>query len=117
MRILVTGGSGFLGSHLCDRLVGRGDTVVCLDDLSSGRRANIEHLFSSPRFALIEASVLDPINIVDSFDGVVHLASPASPMAYLQRPIFYAADRLGGNTECARIRVRQVGALYFGIDK
>ena len=88
MRILVTGGVGFLGSHLCDLLVGRGDTVVCLDDLSSGRRANLEHLGSSPRFSFIEASVLDPINIAGSFDGVVHLASPASPMAYLQRPIF-----------------------------
>ena len=88
MRILVTGGAGFLGSHLCDLLVGRGDIVVCLDDLSSGRCANVDHLFSSPRFSFIEASVLDPIDIADSFDGVVHLASPASPMAYLQRPIF-----------------------------
>jgi dTDP-glucose 4,6-dehydratase len=88
VRILVTGGAGFLGSHLCDLLVGRGDTVVCLDDLSSGRRANLEHLISSPRFCFIEASVLDPLNIADSFDGVVHLASPASPPGYLQRPIF-----------------------------
>jgi dTDP-glucose 4,6-dehydratase len=88
MRILVTGGAGFLGSHLCDLLIGRGDTVVCLDDLSSGRRANINHLFSSPRFSFIEASVLSPINIADSFDGVLHFASPASPVAYLQRPIF-----------------------------
>lgn len=88
MRILVTGGAGFLGSHLCDLLVGRGDTVVCLDDLSSGRSPNLEHLISSPRFSFIEASVLDPINIADSFDGVVHLASPASPSVYLKRPIF-----------------------------
>jgi len=88
MRILITGGAGFLGSHLSDLLVGRGDTVVCLDDLSSGCRANLDHLFSSPRFSFIEASVLEPINIVDSFDGVVHLASPASPVAYLRRPIF-----------------------------
>ncbi len=88
MRILVTGGAGFLGSHLCDLLVGRGDTVVCLDDLSSGRRSNVEHLGSSPRFSFIEACVLDPINIVGSFDGIVNLASPASPPAYLQMPIF-----------------------------
>jgi dTDP-glucose 4,6-dehydratase len=88
VRILVTGGAGFLGSHLCDLLVGRGDTVVCLDDLSSGRSPNLEHLISSPRFSFIEASVLDPINIADSFDGVVHLASPASPSVYLKRPIF-----------------------------
>jgi dTDP-glucose 4,6-dehydratase len=84
----VTGGAGFLGSHLCDLLVGRGDTVVCLDDLSSGSYANLEHLRSSPQFVFVEASVLDPLDIEGSFDGVVHLASPASPSAYLQRPIF-----------------------------
>jgi dTDP-glucose 4,6-dehydratase len=87
MRILVTGGAGFLGSHLCDLLVGRGDTVVCLDDLSSGHCANVEHL-ASPRFSFIEASVLAAVKIAGHFDGVVHLASPASPPAYLQKPIF-----------------------------
>lgn len=91
MRILVTGGAGFLGSHLCTVLVDRGDTVVCLDDLSTGRRANIEHLLPSPRFHFTEASVLDPIDTRDGVagvDAVVHLASPASPPAYLRWPIF-----------------------------
>ena len=88
MRILVTGGAGFLGSHLCDLLIGRGDTVVCLDDLSTGHLANIEHLCSSTRFTFMEASVLAPLSIGGSFDGVVHLASPASPPVYLRRPIF-----------------------------
>lgn len=88
MRVLVTGGAGFLGSNLCTLLVDRGDTVVCLDDLSTGRRVNIEHLFYSPLFSFVEASVLDPIVISEGVDGVVHLASPASPPVYLQRPIF-----------------------------
>ena len=87
MRILVTGGAGFLGSHLCELLIARGDSVVCLDDLSTGCRENIHHL-TGPRFAYIEGSVLTPIDIDGDFDGVVHLASPASPQAYLARPIF-----------------------------
>jgi dTDP-glucose 4,6-dehydratase len=88
VRVLVTGGAGFLGSHLCDSLIARGHTVVCLDDLSTGRRANIEPLGTFPEFSFVEASVLDPMDFQGRFDGVVHLASPASPSAYLQRPIF-----------------------------
>jgi dTDP-glucose 4,6-dehydratase len=88
VRILITGGAGFLGSHLCDMFIRRGDTVVCLDDLSSGRRTNIEHLMSSPQFSFVEASVLDPIKIADRCEAVVHLASPASPPDYLRKPIF-----------------------------
>jgi dTDP-glucose 4,6-dehydratase len=88
MRILITGGAGFLGSHLADLFVDRGDTVVCLDDLSSGRRANIEHLVESPRFSFVEASVLQPIDVAGDVQAVVHLASPASPPDYLRRPIF-----------------------------
>jgi dTDP-glucose 4,6-dehydratase len=88
VRILVTGGAGFLGSHLCDLLIRRGDTVVCLDDLSTGKRENLEHLDDSARFSFIEACVLNALDIAGSFDGVVHLASPASPPVYLARPLF-----------------------------
>src|ERR1700733_2882856 len=83
VRVLITGGAGFLGSHLCNLLIGRGHAVVCLDDLSTGSRANIEHLGTSPSFSFIEASVLDTFDINGGFDGVIHLASPASPFAYL----------------------------------
>jgi dTDP-glucose 4,6-dehydratase len=88
VKVLVTGGAGFLGSHVCDLLIGRGDTVVCLDDLSTGKRGNLEHLQASPRFSFIEASVLSPLHIDRTIDGVVHLASPASPSAYLAAPLF-----------------------------
>jgi dTDP-glucose 4,6-dehydratase len=88
VRVLVTGGAGFLGSHLCDLLIVRSHTVVCLDDLSTGCRTNIEHLGTSPKFSFIEASVLDTVDIEGRFDSVIHLASPASPRAYLNRPIF-----------------------------
>jgi dTDP-glucose 4,6-dehydratase len=87
VRILVTGGAGFLGSHLSDLLIARSHTVVCLDDLSTGGRNNIQHLEKSSNFSFIEASVLDAIDIEGGFDGVIHLASPASPFAYLDRPI------------------------------
>jgi dTDP-glucose 4,6-dehydratase len=88
VRILVTGGAGFLGSHLCDLMIAKGCTVVCLDDLSTGSRTNIEHLSTSPKFSFVEESVLGTIDIEGRFDGVIHLASPASPFAYLNRPIF-----------------------------
>jgi dTDP-glucose 4,6-dehydratase len=88
VRVLVTGGAGFVGSHLCDLLIARDHTVVCLDDFSTGCRTNIEHLGTSPKFSFIEASVLETVDIEGRFDGVIHLASPASPSAYLDRPIF-----------------------------
>lgn len=88
MRVLVTGGAGFLGSHLCDLLIARGDSIVCLDDLSTGTRRNVEHLNSCSGFSFIQGSVLGDLDIDGPFDGVVHLASPASPAEYLARPIF-----------------------------
>lgn len=87
MRALVTGGAGFLGSHLCDVLVDRGDEVVCLDDLSSGRPANVAHLLGSERFTFVEADVRAEIDLTGHFDAVAHLASPASPPEYLRRPL------------------------------
>jgi dTDP-glucose 4,6-dehydratase len=76
MRILVTGGAGFIGSHLCDALIARGDTVVCVDNLCTGRRENIEHLLGTPRFEFIEADVTEGLDLDGPFAGVAHLASP-----------------------------------------
>lgn len=86
-RVLVTGGAGFLGSHLCDALLSRGDTVVALDDLSSGRVANVAHLSGDPRFRLVEGDVTRPISIDGAVDLVLHFASPASPPRYVAMPI------------------------------
>ncbi len=87
-RVVVAGGAGFLGSHLGDFLVGRGDTVVCLDDLSSGSRENIAHLMGDERFSLIVTDVSEKVELEDDskIDAVCNLASPASPPAYLARP-------------------------------
>jgi nucleoside-diphosphate-sugar epimerase len=86
--VVVAGGAGFLGSHLCDRLIDRGDTVVCMDDLSSGSRRNVEHLLGHDRFRLVVTDVSEKVEFEDSFkvDAVCNLASPASPQEYLARP-------------------------------
>jgi len=87
-RVVVAGGAGFLGSHLCDRLIERGDTVVCLDDLSTGSKDNVAHLLGHERFSLIVTNVSKSAELEDHspVDAVCNLASPASPPAYLARP-------------------------------
>jgi nucleoside-diphosphate-sugar epimerase len=87
-RVVVAGGAGFLGSHLCDRLVARGDSVVCIDNLSTGTRENVAHLLGHDRFSLVVADVSEKVELEDAttVDAVCNLASPASPPAYLARP-------------------------------
>ncbi len=86
-RIVITGGAGFLGSHLCDALIGRGDQVVCVDDLSTGSLHNVAHLNGDDRFELVVADVSEAIGVVGHVDAVLHFASPASPPQYLERPL------------------------------
>ena len=86
MRIVVTGGSGFLGSHLCDRLLTEGHEVVAVDNFITGRKSNIEHITSN-RFEFIEHDVSEYIDIQGSVDFVMHLASPASPIDFERFPI------------------------------
>ena len=86
-RIVVTGGAGFLGSHLATLLVERGDEVVAVDDLSSGSRDNVAHLFDHERFTFVEQDVSAGLPVDGPVDGVVHMASPASVPDYLSRPI------------------------------
>ncbi len=86
MRILVTGGAGFLGSHLCDKLLEEGHNVVCADNFLTGRRDNIAHLATEPRFELIEQDVCRPFD-PGHFDCLFHLASPASPVDYMEHGI------------------------------
>ncbi|HET9730809.1 MAG TPA: UDP-glucuronic acid decarboxylase family protein [Acidimicrobiia bacterium] len=86
-RIVVTGGSGFLGSHLCDAFLARGDTVVALDNLCTGRLENIAHLRDRDDFEFIECDVSLGISVSGRVDGVLHFASPASPPEYLAMPL------------------------------
>ena len=85
MRILVTGGAGFIGSHLCERLIADGAEVICLDNFFTGRKANIEHLLSNPNFELVRHDVTESILL--EVDQIYNLACPASPVHYQYNPI------------------------------
>ncbi len=87
LRTLITGGAGFLGSHLCDRLLDDGHKVICIDNYLTGSHDNIAHLIKHPRFRLIEHDVTEYISIDGPLDYVLHFASPASPIDYLRLPI------------------------------
>jgi len=87
MRILITGGAGFLGSHLCERLVGQGYAVVCVDNFITGRPENVAHLMKDERFSLVKYNVCDYLHVDGPLDAVMHFASPASPQDYLEYPI------------------------------
>ena len=86
-RVVITGGAGFLGSHLCEQFLGRGDEVVVLDNLSTGAVTNIEHLFEEPGFAFVKHDVSNYVWVPGPVDLVMHFASPASPVDYLELPI------------------------------
>jgi len=87
MRVVVAGGSGFLGSHVCEALLSRGDEVVCLDNFITGSEQNVAHLMADEGFTLIEHDVVEPIDIEGRVGAVMNLASPASPKDYLAMPL------------------------------
>jgi dTDP-glucose 4,6-dehydratase len=87
VRTLITGGAGFIGSHLCERFLARGDEVVCVDNLITGSLGNVEHLRGNDRFSFIRHDISHPLEIDGPIDNVLHFASPASPVDYLQYPI------------------------------
>lgn len=86
-RILITGGAGFLGSHLCDRYLAEGYEVICMDNLITGSVSNIAHLEDNPRFRFVNHDVTNYIAVEGPLDLILHFASPASPMDYLEMPI------------------------------
>ena len=85
--MLVSGGAGFIGSHLCDSLIADGHEVVCVDNFITGRQKNIDHLFDNPAFQMIEHDIVEELDESISADRVYHLASPASPVGYMRHPI------------------------------
>ena len=107
MVILVTGGAGFLGSHLCERLLNKGHEVLCLDNFFTGRRRNVNHLISNPNFELIRHDVVDPFKI--EVDQIYNLACPASPVHYQYNPIKTVKTSVMGAINCLGL-AKRVGA-------
>ncbi len=87
MRTLITGGAGFVGSHLCDRFIAEGHDVVCVDNFITGRPINIGHLRDNPKFRIIVHDASEPLFVDGLVDNVLHFASPASPVDYVKSPI------------------------------
>jgi dTDP-glucose 4,6-dehydratase len=86
-RVLITGGAGFIGSHLCERFLADGNDVICMDNFLTGRPDNIAHLFANPKFSFIQQDVTNYIYVKGPVDAILHFASPASPVDYLELPI------------------------------
>jgi dTDP-glucose 4,6-dehydratase len=86
-RVLITGGAGFIGSHLCERFLHDGNDVICMDNLLTGSRDNVAHLFENPRFTFIQQDITNYIWVKGPLDAIMHFASPASPVDYLELPI------------------------------
>jgi dTDP-glucose 4,6-dehydratase len=87
VRTVITGGAGFVGSHLCDRFLSQGHDVICIDNLITGSTGNLAHLQNNPRFSFIRHDICHPIEIDGPVDNILHFASPASPIDYLRHPI------------------------------
>jgi UDP-glucuronate decarboxylase len=110
MRILVTGGAGFLGSHLCERLLNEGNEVICMDNYFTGRKRNVLHLMDNPYFELVRHDVIEPFKF--EVDQIYNLACPASPPHYQHNPIKTTKTSVMGAINCLGL-AKRVGARVF----
>ena len=111
MRVLVTGGAGFLGSHLCERLLADGHEVICLDNFFTGRKKNIQHLLGTPGFELLRHDVTLPLVI--EVDRIFHLACPASPIHYQFNPVKTIKTNILGTLHMLGLAKRVKGRILF----
>lgn len=110
LRVVVTGGAGFVGSHLVDKLIGRGNDVIVIDNFFTGRKENLVHLFGNPRFELIRHDVVDPILL--EVDQIYHLACPASPVHYKYNPIKTIKTNVMGTLNMLGL-AKRIGARFL----
>lgn len=114
MKILVTGGAGFIGSHLCEALLKRGDNVICIDNLGSGSIDNIQHLLKSKRFKFIKHNVIEPLQLIEGkLDEIYHLASRASPIDYQEYPVETALSNSIGTDLMAKLALAKNARILF----
>ncbi len=112
MNIVITGGAGFLGSHLCERFLREGHSVICVDNLLTGSRANIEPFLANSRFQFLQLDVSKPIFMENAIDWVLHFASPASPIDYARLPIqTLKVGALGTHNMLGLAKARRAGFL------
>lgn len=110
MRILITGGAGFLGSHLCERLLNEGNEVICMDNYFTGRKRNVTHLMGNPYFELVRHDVTEPFKF--EVDRIYNLACPASPPHYQHNPIKTVKTSVLGAVHCLGL-AKRTGARVF----
>jgi UDP-glucuronate decarboxylase len=110
LRIVVTGGAGFVGSHLVDRLIARGDSVIVVDNFFTGRKENVMHHFKNPRFELIRHDVVEPLLL--EVDQIYHLACPASPVHYKHNPVKTIKTNVVGTLNMLGL-AKRVGARFL----
>ncbi|MFP6881805.1 MAG: GDP-mannose 4,6-dehydratase, partial [Roseibacillus sp.] len=110
MRILITGGSGFLGSHLCERLLDEGHEVISLDNHFTGRKRNVLHLLDHPRFELLRHDIIDPFKV--EVDRIYNLACPASPVHYQDNAIKTIKTSVLGAINCLGLAKRTKARIF-----
>jgi nucleoside-diphosphate-sugar epimerase len=111
-NVIVTGGAGFIASHLCERLIADGHHVVCVDNMCTGSADNVAHLRDEPRFTLVQADVTRPLDWPDAVDYIFHMASPASPIAYWRLPVETATVNAIGSHNALELALR-AGARFL----
>ncbi len=114
MRILVTGGAGFIGSHLCERLLKEGNHVTCVDNLGSGKLENISFMMKSRRFRFIKHNIIEPLQLIEGkLDQIYHLASRASPIDYQEYPVETALSNSVGTDQMIRLALAKNARMLF----